>query len=68
MERRDVRTGFLSGNLNEIDRLENLAVNGNTILKQIFKKSIGALGETDMALDRDRCRAVFDAVMNLRFS
>jgi hypothetical protein len=47
--------------------LEYPGVDGRIILKWIFEKWDGAVEWIDLAQDRDRWRAVVDAVMNLRF-
>jgi hypothetical protein len=60
-------TRFWWGNLKERDHLENTGVVGRIILRWIFKKWYG--GHTDwidLAQDRDRWRALVNAVMNLR--
>jgi len=49
----------------ETDHLEGPDVNGRIILRWIFRKcGVGAW--TDLALERDRGRALVNAVMNLR--
>ena len=46
------------------DTLEVLSVDWRMILKWIFKKSGGVMDRIDLALDRDRWRALLTAVMN----
>jgi hypothetical protein len=66
MGRGEVHTGFWWGDLRERDHLEDRGVDGRIILKWIFKKWDGGMDWIDMAEDRDRWRAVVNAVMNLR--
>jgi len=46
--------------------LEDPAVDGREILKWVFKKWEGGMDWIDLAQNRDRWRAVVNAVMNLQ--
>jgi hypothetical protein len=46
--------------------LEDLGIDGRIILKRIFKKWEGDMDVMDLPQDRDRWRALVNAVMNLR--
>jgi hypothetical protein len=61
-----VYTRFWLGNLEERTHLEDPGVDGKIILRWIFRKWDGGMDWIDLALDRDRCRAVVNEVMNLR--
>ena len=61
-----MRTGFWWRNLREGDRLEDAYVGGRIILKWILEKWNGDMDRIDVAQDRNRWRAVVNAVMNLR--
>jgi hypothetical protein len=52
--------------LREEDHLEDKGVEGRIILTRIFEKWVGCMDWIDLAQDRDRWRAVVNAVMNLR--
>jgi hypothetical protein len=58
--------GFLWENLREKDHFEDLGVDGKIILKGIFKKLDGGMDWIDLAQDRDRWRALVNAVMNFQ--
>ena len=55
--------GFWWGNLKE-DRLQDPFVSGRIILKWISEKLEGGVNWIHLAHDRDRWRAVVNAVMN----
>jgi hypothetical protein len=63
-----VRKGFWLEDLIAKDPLEVLSVDGGIILKWIFKKSDGVMDWIDLAPDRDRWRALVNAVMNFSTS
>jgi hypothetical protein len=52
--------------LREGDHLGDPDVDGRIILKWIFKKWNGDMDWIELAQDRDRWRALVNAVMNLR--
>ena len=52
--------------LRERDHYDDLVVGGKIIWKLIFKKWDGGTDWIDLAQDRDRWRALLNAVMNLR--
>jgi len=59
--------GFRWGNLRERDHLEDTCIDGRIILRWIFRKwDLGVLDWIKLAQDRDRWRALVNAVMNLR--
>jgi len=62
-----VCTGFWWGNLRERDHLEDPDIDGKIILRWIFRKLNGGMYWIDLAQNRDRWRALVNAVMNLRF-
>ena len=60
-----MHTRFWWGNLREGDHLEDPDVGGRIILRLIFRGCEG-MDWIDVAQDRDRRRALVNAVMNLR--
>jgi hypothetical protein len=61
-----VNKGFWWVNLRTRDNLEDPGVDGRIILRWIFRKWDGGLDWIDLAQDRDRWRALVNAVMNLQ--
>jgi hypothetical protein len=57
----------LWGNLREGGHLEDPGVDRRIILKWIFERLDGDMDWIDLAQDRDRWRAVVNAVINFRF-
>ena len=60
------RTGFRWGDLSEGDHLQDLGINGRIILKRISKNWDGGMNWIDLTQDRDRWRAVVNAVTNFQ--
>jgi len=61
-----VHTGLWWGDLMERDHSKYLGVDGRIKLKWIFKKWDGGMDWIGLTQDRDRWRALVNAVMNLR--
>jgi hypothetical protein len=61
-----VHTGFWWGYLREGDHLGDPGVDWRIILIWIFKKWGGGMDWIELTQDRDRWRAVVNAVMNIR--
>jgi hypothetical protein len=62
----EVHTGFWWGNLMEKDHLEELRVNGRTILKWICNKWDGDMDWIVLDYDSDMWRAFVNAVMSFQ--
>ena len=54
------------GNLRERDHLEDPGLDGRIILRWIFRKWDGGVDWIDLAQNRDRWRALVNAIMKLR--
>jgi hypothetical protein len=65
--KREVYTGIWRRDLRQGDHLGDPGVDGRVILKWIFKIWDGGMVWIELAEDRDRWRALVNAVMNLRF-
>jgi hypothetical protein len=66
MGKREMHAGFWWGDLRERDHLGDPGVDGRIILKWLLKKWDGVMHWIDLAQDRDRWRALLNAVTNLR--
>ena len=60
-----MHTGFWWGHLREGDHLKDPGIYGRIILQWIFKKWDRSMDWIDVAQDRDRWRALVNAVMNV---
>ena len=59
----------MGGNLRERDHLRDPDINGRIIIRWIFRKwDVVDMDWIELAQDRDRWRALVNAVMNLRLS
>ena len=67
MGRGKVCTWCCWGNLIQRDHLEDLGVNGRIILRWILGSGLWEMDWIVLAQDRDRWRALVNAVMNIRF-
>jgi hypothetical protein len=61
-----MHTRFWWRDLREGDHLEDPGIDGRIILKWIFKKWGGGASKINLTQGRDGCRALVNAVMNLR--
>jgi hypothetical protein len=66
MGKGDVHTGFWWGDPRGGDHLGDPGTDGRIILKRIFKKRDWGMNWIELGHDRDRWRALVNAVMNLR--
>jgi hypothetical protein len=67
MGRGKVHTGFWRGNLRERDHLEDPGIGGRIVLRWIYRKwGCGSMDWIDLAQDREKWRALVNAVMSLR--
>jgi hypothetical protein len=64
--KREMHTGFWWGDLRDGNNLGDPGVDGRIILKWIFKKWDGGMDWMELVQDKDRWRALVNAVMNLR--
>ena len=62
----EVYRGFWWESLRERDPLEDLDIDGRMILRRVFRKWDGDIVWIDLAQNKDRWRALVNAVMNLQ--
>jgi hypothetical protein len=62
----EVYAGFWWVNLTEGDHFEDLVIDGRIVVKWIFDKWDGGIDWKDLAQDKDRWRALVNALMNVR--
>jgi hypothetical protein len=67
MGRGPVHREFWWGNLRERGHIEEPGVDGRIMVRSVFRKWVGGVDWIDLAQDRDRWRALVNAVMNIRF-
>jgi hypothetical protein len=67
-ETEEMHTGFWQRSLREGNHLEDLDVDGRTILKWVFNKWNGRMALLDLAQDWDRWRDRVNMLMNLQVS
>jgi hypothetical protein len=61
-----VYTGFWWGNLRVREHMDDPVVDGRVTLRSVFRKWVGGMDWIDVAEDRERWRALVNAIMNLR--
>jgi hypothetical protein len=61
-----VLTGLWWGDLRKTDSFEDKGIDGRIILKSRLKVGLNSVDRIDLAQDRDRWRALVNAVMKLR--
>ena len=66
MGRGEAYTGFWWGNLKERDHFGDPGVDGRIIFRWIFRKWDVEVRTIELAQERDRWRALVNAIMNLR--
>ena len=67
MEEEERRIQGLGGNLRERDKCRDPEADGRIILRWIIRKwDVDGMGWIELARDRDRWRALVNAVMNIR--
>jgi hypothetical protein len=66
--RGEVYTDFWWGNMRERDHLKDPNLDGRVILRGYSRRGIEGKELIDMAQDRNRRRAIVNAVMNFRFA
>jgi len=66
MGRGPVHREFWWGNLRERGHIEEPGVDGRIMVRSVFRKWVGGVDWIDLAQDRDRWRALVNAVMNIR--